>query len=316
MTSSDQFDAELDHWERELASMEAGTAASSGPEGSEILSKLNKLERQQRGLQEMIDYCRQAEATEVPMSPSSRAILFWACEWADRVDDFRLRYADYLDKLVWLNLLRGRLLGRKNFFCLDISERDVQQLLQRKQSLEQTEQLLQNELKVLQEQEALLRSNYRRYQIELSNWEASQSFTQSARTMSNQRPTHAAFGWFLRILAVHLGHESGQIRHVQQLTEQFTQRSHILMEQCRHLLRESPESEGAYTNPNHSLMQATLLEIIRLENEIETTLSALSLKSPAAHSVLRIKQTPSQAMTAFFDQSFRRENVRISSGSG
>lgn len=295
MISIDRFDADLDRWEQDLASLEATTHAPTTPIISTLLSKLHKLERQQQGLQNMIELCRQAEATEAPISPISRAIIFWAGEWADRVDEFRFRYVDYLDKLLWLNLLRGRLLGRKNHFRLDMTDEDIQQVLQKKQSLEKTEHVLKEELKTLQNQELRMRSQYERFQFELANREAAQSFGPMTHTISQQKPTFEAFGRLLRTLAVHMSHSRPQVKKIQQLTVNFTKRSQILMEHCSSLLRQDPSSYGAPKNRNTRLIHESLLEIKRLEDEIETTLSALSPETRAHRPVLRVKNSSSSA---------------------
>ncbi len=237
MINSDRFDADLDRFEQELAQLEQMAPNPVQQKLQGLFSKLKRIEQQHEQLNQMIEHCRYAEATEIPVVATARAILFWAREWADRVEDFQLRYADYLDKLLWLNLLRGRLLGRKNPFRLDIADADVNALLQKKQSLEQTEITLQEDLEELKRQEGKLRQQYQRFQFEESNRLAAQSFATFSRSMSSQRPTFDAFSRLLRTLGVHMSHSRGQVKKIQQLAVNFTKRSQSLMEECSALLR-------------------------------------------------------------------------------
>ncbi len=306
MIAPERFDADLDRFEQELFALEQASPSKDMQKLSELLAKLRRIEEQHSQLLQMIENCRFAEATELPLVPTSRAILFWAREWSDRVEDFQLRYADYLDKLLWLNLVRGRLLGRKNPFRLDISEHDVQQFLQKRQSLEQTEQLLQEELKDLQKQESKLRAQYERFKFEDSNRQASQSFAAISRSSTSQRPTFDAFGRFLRTLAVHMSHSRPQVKKIQQLTVNFTKRSQALMEECSSLLRQDPQSNTSQKRRNLRLLQQNLVEMKRLEREIETTLSALGPITPSHSSVLRVKKANRSALSALLEHPIDR----------
>jgi hypothetical protein len=290
MMPPERFDADLDRFEQDLASLEQAAPTQTQMKLQGLLAKLKRIEEQHERLLQMIEHCRFAEATELPLVPTSRAILFWAREWADRVEDFQLRYADYLDKLLWLNLLRGRLLGRKNPFRLDIADTDIQAILQKRQSMEQTEVNLQDELRVLHKQEAKLRQQYERFQFEESNRLAAQSFATFNRPLTSQRPTFDAFVRLLRTLAVHMSHSRGQVKKIQQLAVNFTKRSQILMEECSGLLRQDPQANTSQKRRNLRLMQQNLTEMKRLESEIETTLSALGPIAPNSRSALRVKR--------------------------
>ncbi len=309
MISPDRFDADLDRFEQELSALEQAAPLREDQKIMSLMSKLKRIEEQHEQLTEMIELCRQAEATEMPMVPTSRAILFWAREWSDRVEDFHLRYADYLDKLLWLNLLRGRLLGRKNPFRLDISEADVQQILQKRQSLEQTEQVLKSDLEHLQKQEAKLRKQYERFQFEESNRQAAQSFASLSRPATSQKPTFDAFGRLLRTLAVHMSHSRSQVKKIQQLAVNFTKRSQTLMEDCSSLLRQDPSINTSQKRRNLRLMQQNLNEMRRLEREIETTLSALEPTPPNARSILQLKKPSRGAFSALLEHPIDRASL-------
>ena len=242
------------------------------------------------------------------MVATARAILFWAREWADRVEDFQLRYADYLDKLLWLNLLRGRLLGRKNPFRLDIADTDVAALLQKKQSLEQTEITLQEDLDELKRQESKLRQQYQRFQFEESNRLAAQSFANFSRSMASQRPTFEAFSRLLRTLSVHVSHSRGQTKKIQHLAVNFTKRSQSLMEECSALLRQDPTANTSQKRRDLRLMQQNLTEMKRLETEIETTLTALA-PVPQHGPALRLKKTSRPTVSAFLDHPLDRSDT-------
>jgi cell division septum initiation protein DivIVA len=315
MIAPERFDADLDRFEQELAQLEqitvTATPAQQRMQG--LYAKLKQIEQQHDQLMQMIEHCRFAEATELPMVPTARAILFWAREWSDRVEDFQLRYADYLDKLLWLNLLRGRLLGRKNPFRLDIADTDVQAFLQKKQSLEQTEITLQEELKELQTQETKLRQQYQRFQFEESNRLAAQSFASFHRTLGSQRPTFDAFGRFLRTLGVHMSHSHGQLRKTQQLAVNFTKRSQNLLEECSALLRQDPLANTSQKRRDLRLMQQNLAEMKRLEGEIETTLAALS-PLPHHRSALRVKKASRPTIAAFLEHPLDRTDAPFPKG--
>ncbi len=313
MINSDRFDADLDRFEQELAQLEqmAPTPVQQKLQG--LFSKLKRIEQQHEQLNQMIEHCRYAEATEIPVVATARAILFWAREWADRVEDFQLRYADYLDKLLWLNLLRGRLLGRKNPFRLDIADTDVNALLQKKQSLEQTEITLQEDLEELKRQEGKLRQQYQRFQFEESNRLAAQSFATFSRSMSSQRPTFDAFSRLLRTLGVHMSHSRGQVKKIQQLAVNFTKRSQSLMEECSALLRQDPNANTSQKRRDLRLMQQNLAEMKRLEMEIETTLTALN-PGPQQSPVLRLKKASRSTVSAFLEHPLDRSDTPFPKG--
>ncbi len=313
MINSDRFDADLDRFEQELAQLEqmAPTPVQQKLQG--LFSKLKRIEQQHEQLNQMIEHCRYAEATEIPVVATARAILFWAREWADRVEDFQLRYADYLDKLLWLNLLRGRLLGRKNPFRLDIADADVNALLQKKQSLEQTEITLQEDLEELKRQEGKLRQQYQRFQFEESNRLAAQSFASFSRSMSSQRPTFDAFSRLLRTLGVHMSHSRGQVKKIQQLAVNFTKRSQSLMEECSALLRQDPNANTSQKRRDLRLMQQNLAEMKRLEMEIETTLTALN-PGPQQSPVLRLKKASRSTVSAFLEHPLDRSDTPFPKG--
>ncbi|WP_141731201.1 hypothetical protein [Oligoflexus tunisiensis] len=313
MISMERLDADLDRFEQELAQLEQITPSPVQIRLQGLLSKLKRIEQQHEQLGQMIEHCRYAEATELPVVATARAILFWAREWADRVEDFQLRYADYLDKLLWLNLLRGRLLGRTNPFRLDISEADIQAFLQKKQSLEQTEITLQEELAELKRQETELRQQYQRFQFEESNRLAAQSFASSQRSLSSQRPTFEAFSRLLRTLAVHVSHSRGQVKKIQHLAVNFTKRSQTLMEECSALLRQDPTANTSQKRRDLRLMQQNLAEMKRLECEIETTLSTLG-PSPQYRSVLRVKKASRATVSAFLEHPLDRTDAPYPKG--
>jgi hypothetical protein len=313
MISTERLDADLDRFEQELAQLEqmAPTPVQIRLQG--LFNKLKRIEQHHEQLNQMIEHCRYAEATELPVVATARAILFWAREWADRLEDFQLRYADYLDKLLWLNLLRGRLLGRTNPFRLDITEADIQAFLQKKQSLEQTEISLQEDLAELKRQEAELRQQYQRFQFEESNRVAAQSFAGPQRSISSQRPTFEAFGRLLRTLAVHVSHSRGQVKKIQHLAVNFTKRSQTLMEECSALLRQDPTANTSQKRRDLRLMQQNLAEMKRLECEIETTLSTLT-PSPQYRSVLRLKKSSRTTVSAFLEHQHDRTDTPFSKG--
>ncbi|MDQ3235001.1 MAG: hypothetical protein M3Q07_24600 [Pseudobdellovibrionaceae bacterium] len=313
MIAPERLDADLDRFEQELAQLEQMAPSPFQHKLQGLFGKLKRIEQQHEHIMQMIEHCRFAEATEMPMVPTARAILFWAREWADRVEDFQLRYADYLDKLLWLNLLRGRLLGRKNPFCLDIADTDVDAFLQKKQSLEQTEITLKEDLQALQKQEAQLRQQYQRFQFEESNRQAAQSFATSHRTIAGQRPTFDAFGRFLRTLSVHMSHSRGQVKKIQQLAVNFTKRSQTLMEECSALLRQDPLANTSQKRRDLRLMQQNLAEMKRLESEIETTLSVLG-PLPEHRSPLRLKKTSRPTVSAYLDPSRDRTDAPFFKG--
>lgn len=312
MITPERFDADLARFEQELAQLEQA-APTPVQQRLQVLGKLKRMEQQHEQLVQMIEHCRSAEATELPMVPTARAILFWAREWADRVEDFQLRYADYLDKLLWLNLLRGRLLGRKNPFRLDISDTDMQAILQKKHSLEQTEATLQEDIRQLQKQEARLRQQYQRFQFEESNRLAAQSFATFNRPLASQKPTFDAFGRLLRTLAVHMSHSRGQVKKIQQLAVNFTKRSQTLMEECSALLRQDPQANTSQKRRDLRLMQQNLTEMKRLESEIETTLSALG-PLPPHRSVLRVKKASRSTVSAFLERPIDRTDAPFPKG--
>jgi hypothetical protein len=315
MITMDRFDAELERFEQELAQLEQATM-TSGPVQQRLqglFAKLKRIEQQHEQLTQIIEHCRYAEATEIPVVATARATLFWAREWADRVEDFQLRYADYLDKLLWLNLLRGRLLGRKNPFRLDIADQDVQAFLQKKQSLEQTEITLQEDLEELKRQEQKLRQQYQRFQFEESNRQAAQSFATFSRSLVSQRPTFDAFGRLLRTLGVHMSHSRGQVKKIQHLAVNFTKRSQTLMEECSALLRQDPNANTSQKRRDLRLMQQNLAEMKRLETEIETTLTALS-PPPQQGPVLRIKKASRATVSAFLEHPLDRSDTPLPKG--
>lgn len=313
MISPERFDADLDRFEQELAQLEQMTPNPGQQKLQGLYGKLKRIEQQHEQLAQMIEHCRYAEATEIPTVATARAILFWAREWADRVEDFQLRYADYLDKLLWLNLLRGRLLGRKNPFRLDIADTDVNALLQKKQSLEQTEITLVEDLEELKRQESKLRQQYQRFQFEESNRLAAQSFASFSRSMASQRPTFEAFSRLLRTLGVHMSHSRGQAKKIQQLTVNFTKRSQTLMEECSALLRQDPTANTSQKRRDLRLMQQNLAEMKRLEMEIETTLSALS-PGPRNGPVLRLKKTSKPTVSTFLEHPLDRTDTPYPKG--
>ncbi len=313
MINSDRFDADMDRFEQELAQLEQMTPNPVQQKLQGLLSKLKRIEQQHEQLNQMIEHCRYAEATEIPVVATARAILFWAREWADRVEDFQLRYADYLDKLLWLNLLRGRLLGRKNPFRLDIADADVNALLQKKQSLEQTEITLQEDLEELKRQEGKLRQQYQRFQFEESNRLAAQSFASFSRSMSSQRPTFDAFSRLLRTLGVHMSHSRGQVKKIQHLAVNFTKRSQSLMEECSALLRQDPNANTSQKRRDLRLMQQNLAEMKRLEMEIETTLTALN-PGPQQSPVLRLKKASRSTVSAFLEHPLDRSDTPFPKG--
>lgn len=313
MISSDRLDADLDRFEQELAQLEQMAPGPTQQKLQGLYGKLKHIEQQHERLTQMIEHCRYAEATEIPVVATARAILFWAREWADRVEDFQLRYADYLDKLLWLNLLRGRLLGRKNPFRLDIADTDVAALLQKKQSLEQTEITLQEDLEALKRQESKLRQQYQRFQFEESNRLAAQSFASFSRSMTSQRPTFDAFSRLLRTLGVHMSHSRGQVKKIQHLAVNFTKRSQTLMEECSALLRQDPSANTSQKRRDLRLMQQNLAEMKRLETEIETTLTALS-PAPSHGPMLRLKKASRPTVSAFLEHPLDRSDTPFPKG--
>lgn len=291
----DRLDNEMDRWEQELAALEQRGESQSQRHFQAISAKMQVLRKQNLQLERLVEHARLAEATELAVAPQFRAILFWAREFADRIEDFALRYSDYLSKLLWLNLLRGRLLGHKKPFQLDISEVDINNMLSRKNSLEQSEQLLAHELQATQLRERDLRHNYDSFHYEEVSRQAAQSFASS--TYSTQKTTLEAFGRLLRTMAAHSGHESGQVKRIQKLTVTFTKRSQALMEECSELLRQGMSAQGSQRRRTVRLMQQSLKEMQRLETEIDTSLSVLHPASERRRPSLIVKKAAKRATT-------------------
>lgn len=295
MTALDRLDNEMDRWEQELTGIEQQSEAGERRHFQALTNKMQQMRRQLQQLERLIEHTRLAEATELAVAPQLRAILFWAREFAERIEDFGLRYSDYLSKLLWLNLLRGRLLGHKKPFQLDISEADINAMLNRKHSLEQSEQLLAQELSLIQARERELRANYDNFHYEEVSRQAAQSFASS--NYSSQKTTLEAFGRLLRTVSAHAAHENGQVKKMQRLTVTFTKRSQGLMEECSELLRQGMSSQGSQRRRTARLMQQSLKEMQRLEAEIDTSLTVLQPGSERRNPALIVKKAGKQATT-------------------
>ncbi len=292
----ERLDSEIDRWEQELAAIEQRGETGPKRQVQILSSKMQELRNQTKQIENLVEHARVAEATEMTVAPQLRAIMFWAREFSDRVEDFALRYSDYLGKLLWLNLLRGRLFGSKKPFQLDIAENDITTMLSRKQSLEQSEQMLQQELEIAKHREYELRKSYDTFHYEEASRQAAQSFASS--TYSSQKATLEAFGCLLRTMAVHSAQESGQVKKIQKLTVTFTKRSQSLMEDCSELLRQGASAQGSQRRRTVRLMHQSLREMQRLESEIDTSLTVLSPGARNRQPSLIVKKTGKQATTS------------------
>ncbi len=297
MIALDRLDYDIDRWEQELASLERQIDPASRKQFAILADKMRILRREHAEIDAMIEHARLAEATEVPMAPALRAILFWARELGDRIEEFSTRYGDYLEKLLWLNLLRGRLLGQKKPFQLDLGEAEIKQMLSRKQSLEQSEQMLDQELKAMQEREQFMRQRYESFQYEEASRQAALSFMAPTSSLSTQRTAFDALGRLLRTMAAHTAHEAPQVKKIQKMTVNFTRRSQTLMEQCSELLRQGMGVDGSQRNRALRLMQQNLTELRRLETDIDTTLSALGPTARQKRPSFIVKKFGKQAKT-------------------
>lgn len=297
MIALDRLDHDIDRWEQELQSLEQQIDPQVRKKFAVLAGKMGLLRHEYGDINRFIEHARLAEATEIPMAPQLRAILFWARELAERIEDFASRYADYLEKLLWLNLMRGRLFGIKKHFQLDMGEQDVQQMLKRKQSLEQSEQLLLQEVKIMQEREQALRRRYDNFQYEEATRQAAQSFMAPLSNLSSQRTAFEAFGRLLRTMAAHASHDGPQVKKIQRMTVNFTKRSQTLMEHCSELLRQGTGVRGSQRRSTLRLMQENLSELQRLEAEIDTTLSVLTPGSQQKRPSFIVKKVLKQAKT-------------------
>jgi|GEM_PF-5718258 hypothetical protein len=292
MIALEQLDLQLDKAEQELAELEHQGTAAPSKLSQEVLAKAVLVHAEEEELERLIDHGRLAEATEISIPPLPRSIMFWAREYGERMEDYATRYGDYLQKLLWLNLFRGRLLGQKRPFRLNISERDVRAMLQSKQKLEKREKTLQDDVRRLQQVEQELRLRYDNHQHQASAKEAALSFAVSPRTMLGQGNTMEAFASLLRTMAAHSTRDPNQVKTIQRVTVSIARRSQNLMERCSELLREGIKGQ------RRRALKENLAEMQRLETEIEMTLSLLTPTRPPQRPSLMVKKLSKEATTA------------------
>jgi hypothetical protein len=145
----------------------------------------------------------------------------------------------------------------------------------------------------IQNEIADLREEYEMFVFTESSYEAARSFGTSKPDIQNHRSSWLAFSKFLTGVAVQIQaeHRAMLIKKSNRISAQ----REAIFENCAELLARKGEGKDAKKVQRH--LRHNLTEIKRLENEIEATLSELSIPGLGDNVSLLVKKKPEQATT-------------------